>query len=307
MSSTPEVLLPVAAGALAVGITGLCLAAYALWDGEQQLNKRVARVVGSPRDMGKREREDSGPARLSRLAEASKDPTDFEFARMLDALRLPPEAARTLVLSLRLLLGACGALALLWVGSGVPLLSNPVLLAVIGALGGGLGWRLPQFVAKRMTVHRTRAIAQALPEAIELLVIAVEAGLSLEDALQRIVTELRHTEPAIAKELALTSADLKILPDRDEALHRLSERVDLPSLHSVVTTLVQTLRYGTPLAKALRVVAAELRNDSLLRLEEQANRLPVLLTVPMILFILPSLLMVIGGPAFLHVLDVLER
>ncbi len=98
-----------------------------------------------------------------------------------------------------------------------------------------------------------------------------------------------------------------LLPSRDEALRRFAERVDLPSVHSVVTTLSQTLKYGTPLAQALRVVAEELRNDGLLKLEEQANRMPVLLTVPMILFILPSLFLIIGGPAFLKVLDAFAR
>ena len=125
--------------------------------------------------------------------------------------------------------------------------------------------------------------------------------------MHRIVVELRRSQPVMADELALTSADLKILPSRDEALRRLAERVDLPSVQSVVTTLSQTLKYGTPLAQALRVVAEELRNDGLLKLEEQANRMPVLLTVPMILFILPSLFLIIGGPAFLKVLDAFTR
>jgi tight adherence protein C len=135
------------------------------------------------------------------------------------------------------------------------------------------------------------------------LVISVEAGLALEDAINRIVGELRRSQPAMAEELALTGADLRILPSRDDALRRLAERVKLPSVHSVVITLSQTLKYGTPLAHALRVVAAELRNDELLKLEEQANRMPVLLTVPMIVFILPSIFLMIGGPAFLKVLD----
>ena len=111
----------------------------------------------------------------------------------------------------------------------------------------------------------------------------------------------------MAEELELTGADLKILPNRDEALRRLADRVNLPSVNSVVTTLSQTLKYGTPLAQALRVVATELRNDGLLKLEEQANRMPVLLTIPMILFILPSLFLIIGGPAFLRVLDAFAR
>ena len=85
------------------------------------------------------------------------------------------------------------------------------------------------------------------------------------------------------------------------------ERVNLPRVHSVVVTLSQTLKYGTPLAQALRVVAAELRNDDLLKLEEQANRMPVLLTIPMIVFILPSIFLIIGGPAVLKVLDVFAQ
>ena len=180
-------------------------------------------------------------------------------------------------------------------------------LVGVASVGAALGWSIPSFALGRLALNRRRAIARGLADAIELLVIAVEAGLSLEDAMHRIVVELRRSRPAIADELAITSADLKILPSRDEALRRLAERVDLPSVHSVVTTLSQTLKYGTPLAQALRVVAEELRNDGLLKLEEQANRMPVLLTVPMILFILPSLFLIIGGPAFLKVLDAFAR
>jgi tight adherence protein C len=178
-------------------------------------------------------------------------------------------------------------------------------LVGVASLGAAFGWIAPHLVAARLSLNRRRSVARGLADAIELLVISVEAGLSLEDAINRIVGELRRSQPAMADELALTSADLQILPNRDEALRRLAERVDLPSVQSVVATLSQTLKYGTPLAEALRVVAAELRNDELLKLEEQASRMPVLLTVPMILFILPSIFMIIGGPAFLKILDVL--
>jgi tight adherence protein C len=129
------------------------------------------------------------------------------------------------------------------------------------------------------------------------------AGLALEDAIDRIVPELRRSQPIVAEELALTSADLKILPSRDVALKRLADRIALTSVHSVVTTLSQTLRYGTPLAQAMRVVASELRNEGLATLEERANRMPVLLTVPMIVFILPSIFLIIGGPAALKIID----
>jgi tight adherence protein C len=144
-----------------------------------------------------------------------------------------------------------------------------------------------------------------MPEALDLLVVCVDAGLSLEDSLARVVSELRRTRPALTDELALTSADLQILPSRDEAFARMADRVDLPSVRSVVATLAQTLRYGTPLAQGLRVIAAEMRNDALVQLEERANQLPALMTVPMMAFIMPTIILIIGGPAALRLMDVL--
>ncbi len=114
---------------------------------------------------------------------------------------------------------------------------------------------------------------------------------------------MRHSHPSLAEELALTAADLKILPSRDQALSNLADRVDVPSVRSVATTLSQTMRYGTPLAQALRTVASELRNDSLLALEERANRLPTLMTLPMMLFIMPTIFLIVGGPAALRLMD----
>jgi tight adherence protein C len=100
---------------------------------------------------------------------------------------------------------------------------------------------------------------------------------------------------------------MKILPSRDEALANLAVRVNMPSVRSVVTTLSQTLRYGTPLAQALRVVAGELRNDTLMRLEERANQLPSLMTIPMMLFIMPTIFMIVAGPAVLRVMDIMHH
>jgi tight adherence protein C len=152
-----------------------------------------------------------------------------------------------------------------------------------------------------------RAIARGLPDALELLVICVEAGLSLEDAIERVVSELWESHPELSEELALTSADLKILPSRDQALANLADRVDLPGIRSIVGTLSQTMRFGTPLAQAMRVVASEMRNDALLNMEERANRLPALMTVPMIVFILPTIFMILGGPAVLRVIDTMAQ
>jgi tight adherence protein C len=231
----------------------------------------------------------------------------LELARFLGPLHIAATLIPWLFLSLRLLLGSALAISLIMLvyrHSG--LAAIPSLIG-LGFVGAALGWFVSHLVMDRLALNRRRSIAHGLPDAIELLVIAVEAGLSLEDAIKRIVIELSRSQPAIAEELAITSADLSILPSRDDALRRLAVRINLPSLRSVVTTLLQTMRYGTPLAQALRIVAAELRNDALRKLEEQANRMPVLLTIPMILFILPSLFLIILGPAFLKVLDVFGK
>jgi len=176
------------------------------------------------------------------------------------------------------------------------------------AVGSGVaGWLAPAFIMSARGKRRLRIIARGLPDALELLVVCVEAGLSLDDSLDRVVAELGDSHRPLADELALLAADLKILPSREQALNNLADRVDLPSVRSIVGTLAQTMRYGTPLAHALRVVATEMRNDVLISMEERANRLPALMTVPMIVFILPTIMMILGGPAMLRVFDQLAQ
>jgi len=201
-------------------------------------------------------------------------------------------------------MGALGLVASRHITS---LAGSRVLPWLITAVLGVFGWLLPQIILKRMVKRRAKAAADGLPDALELLVVCVEAGLSLEDGIDRIIGELQRSQPALAAELALTSADLKILPSRDQALANLAERVDIPSVRSVVSTLSQTLRYGTPLAQAMRVVAAEMRSEALINLEERANRLPAIMTVPMMLFIMPTIFLIVGGPAVLRLLDMMHH
>jgi tight adherence protein C len=183
-------------------------------------------------------------------------------------------------------------------------LKFPLLLATAGALSG---WFVPVLVVRKLIKSRTKEIVAGLPDALELLVICVEAGLAFEDGIDRVSSVLRAPHPALAEELALTSADLKILPSREQALANLAVRIDAPSVKTVVTTLSQTLRYGTPLAQGLRVVSAELRSDTLVKLEERANQLPSLMTIPMMLFIMPTIFIIVAGPAALHIIDVLKQ
>jgi tight adherence protein C len=138
------------------------------------------------------------------------------------------------------------------------------------------------------------------------MVICTEAGLGLEAALYRVSDELGPNAPELADELHLTAIELGFLPDRRIALQNLTARTELPSIRGVVNALVQTEKYGTPLASSLRVLATEYRDERMLKAEEKAAKLPATLTVPMIVFILPTLFIVLLGPAILKALDSLS-
>ncbi|HWA62782.1 MAG TPA: type II secretion system F family protein [Caulobacteraceae bacterium] len=174
------------------------------------------------------------------------------------------------------------------------------LAATIGA--GAAGWSAPMLLAHEAADRRAAAIARGLPDALELLVVCTEAGLSLEAGLARVTGALEESQPLLAEELALTAADLRVA-DLGAGLANLASRVDLPDIHAVVTTLSQSLRYGTPLAESLRGVAGRIRDEAMVRLEERGNRLPTLLTLPMMLLIFPTIFLIVIGPAALNALD----
>ncbi|AXK82924.1 type II secretion system F family protein [Pseudolabrys taiwanensis] len=298
--------LPALLAALALAAGGALLIASALRTRDEALARRVAMVEPRGTKFTRRGAPTGTAESLFRLPEgALSAASQREVGRMFSGLGLSPARALTAFTMMRLVVVAVlGIGTFLWLrGFGAfantPLL--PVLLAAMVAIGG---WFLPMTIVSYRLKQRTKAVRSGLPDALELLVVCVEAGLSLEDGLDRVVTELKRSQPALADELNLTLADLRILPSRDQALANLAERVDVPSVRSVVTTLAQTLRYGTPLVQALRVTSAELRNDSLIELEERANRLPAYLTLPVIVFLMPTIFLIVGGPAALRLIDV---
>lgn len=182
---------------------------------------------------------------------------------------------------------------------------NGELLTCLGAvLFGSVG---PGIWLKNKIDKRYQLIRKGVPDALDLLVICVEAGLSLDAALGRVAREFGAGAPELADELRLTALELSFLPERRMALDNLAKRVDLPAIRALVGSLQQTEKYGTPLAQSLRVLAGEFRTERMLRAEEKAARLPATLTVPMVVFILPSLFIVLIGPAVLHVLDALRK
>ncbi|MCF8467152.1 MAG: type II secretion system F family protein [Sneathiella sp.] len=180
--------------------------------------------------------------------------------------------------------------------------SVPVcLLASVGA--GFVGYMLPDTLVKNQISKRYTQIRKSLPDALDLLVICTEAGLNLDSGLDRVCQEIANSSPELADEFGLTSIEIGFLPDRRQALGNLASRVDFQAMTTLVNTLIQTEKYGTPLAVALRVLAAEMREERLMKAEEKAARLPAIMTVPMIVFILPALFIVLIGPAVLKALD----
>jgi len=174
---------------------------------------------------------------------------------------------------------------------------------VAGTLIGS--YKAPDLWLKNRINKRTTAIRKGLPDALDLLVICAEAGLTVDAAFNRVARELGKAYPELGDEFALTSIELGFLTDRRSAFENLSARINLESIRGVVTTMIQTEKYGTPLASALRVLSAEFRNERMMRAEEKAARLPAIMTVPLILFILPVLFIVILGPAACSISDAL--
>ncbi len=185
-------------------------------------------------------------------------------------------------------------------------LSTPFKRSMACGLALILGYKAPDLFVDNIKKKRTDAIRKGLPDALDLLVICAEAGLTVDAAFSRVSKELGRAYPELADEFSLTSIELSFLSERRSAFENLATRVDLDSVRGVVTTMIQTEKYGTPLASALRVLSAEFRNERMMRAEEKAARLPAIMTVPLILFILPVLFIVILGPAACSISDAMS-
>ncbi len=166
-----------------------------------------------------------------------------------------------------------------------------------------LGAYAPEIATKNTAKRRQKKITKAMPDALDLMVICAEAGLSLDAALERVGRELRGPWPEMSDECTLTSIELSFVPERRLALENMTRRVPIPGVRALVNTLAQTERYGTPLAQALRVLSQEMRTTRMMAAEQKAARLPAIMTVPMIIFILPTLFVVLLGPAGLDIAD----
>ncbi len=169
----------------------------------------------------------------------------------------------------------------------------PAAAAVLGLVG-------PDMVVRRLRDTYVKKVEASLPDAMDMLLICTQAGLPLEPALTRVAQEIAEAHPQIAWEFEQTVQELQMNSDVRVALTNLGERTGLESIKRLTTTLIQTMQYGTPLGEALRQLGGEMRQETLIRFEEKAARLPVLLTLPMVAFVLPCIFIVVAGPAGLR-------
>jgi tight adherence protein C len=173
------------------------------------------------------------------------------------------------------------------------------------AFGIMLGWRLPDIVVGSLARRRKTRLEMGFPDALDLLVICAEAGLGLEQAIGQVAYDLRRATPDVAAEFAIAAAEMRVMADRRVALEHLAERTGLETLKGMISILNQSIRFGTPLSEALRQLTAEARMVRIARLEEKGARLSVTLLLPMMVFIMPSLFLVICGPVALRAIDLM--
>lgn len=195
-----------------------------------------------------------------------------------------------------------GLVALMY-ANGPALEAKSLFIRVLVVLGAALfGFFLPRIMLSNQVTKRRAAIQKSFPDALDLMVICVEAGLSAEAAFNRVTEEMIATAPEVAEEFGMVAAELAFLPERRVAYENLAERTGMASMKSLSTTLLQSEKYGTPVAVGLRVLAQENRESRMAAAEKKAAALPAKLTVPMILFFLPVLFAVIGAPAAIRIM-----
>tara|TARA_R110002072_G_scaffold90929_4_gene203208 strand:- start:1570 stop:2547 length:978 start_codon:yes stop_codon:yes gene_type:complete len=300
--------------ALAVFATILTLTAPAM--GTKKLDKRIESVRNRREELRRKSREALEQAHSSKLrgkqekgvmkgvVESLNLQTLFEDPELKDKLTQagfrgngPATTFYFFRLASPIILLAGASFYLFYVND----FGLPTITRACAALGlGMLGYYAPNLYLKNAATKRQQSIMMAFPDALDLMLICVEAGMSIEAAFQKVSTEIGSQSIELAEELSLTTAELSYLQDRRVAYENLAKRTNHPGVKAVATALIQAERYGTPLGQALRVMAKENRDMRLANAEKKAAALPAKLTVPMIVFFLPVLFVVILGPAIMR-------
>lgn len=216
--------------------------------------------------------------------------------------------AIAVVSGLKILVGACLALGAIALGGHLPKLGQFFIFRVLLMAGAFVvGMMLPEYAIGFVARRRRKAIAIALPDALDLLVICTNAGNSLVVAIKRVAKELEAICPPLADELSVTADELSIGGDSAQALNALAARIGLASMRALVTTLVQSQKYGTPITQSLRTLSRTERAMQIVRLEEKAAKLAPKMTLPMMLFIMPTVGLIAAGPAVIRLMAVFRH
>ena len=223
-----------------------------------------------------------------------------KLARTLRMAGFGHPDALSLFLSLKLGAAlACGTAAALWATGHETLAENAFLVALAGLTGLVIGSIIPEYVLRALAARRTQNMSTALPDALDLTVMCLESGLTFERALVTVSEELRPIESSLAGELRMMEAELRVGSDRRMVLQEFLRRTEVEGLRDLAMTLIQSERFGTPLTQSMKNIAAGERTQRALRIATRAERLPVLLTMPMLIFVVPGTMALVAGPAFL--------
>ena len=229
-----------------------------------------------------------------------------KLAQMIRHAGFGQHDALSIFLSLKLAVAlASGAGAGLW-AKGSETIGQHGYLVVLAALAGFVaGGIAPEYGLRAMIARRSRRMARALPDALDLMVMCLESGLTFERTISTVAEELMPIEPNLAGELRLMEAELRVGPDRRTVLQEFHRRTQVEGLRDLAMTLIQAERYGTPLTQSMKNIAANERTQRAARVEAQAERLPVLMTLPMLLLVVPGTMCLVAGPAFLAAIEAL--
>ncbi|MBN3042051.1 type II secretion system F family protein [Pectobacterium brasiliense] len=239
-----------------------------------------------------------------RLSGSDRDRRNLR--RLLDLAGLRRNEAVGWLVMGKFATGALLAIALVW--GWLPPADRAGLTGVAaGLIGFFVGSMVPEWWLKWRAASRGEKLARAVPDALDLMVVCAEAGLPIGRVLQVVSKELGLSSPEMADELHYTAAELQILSDRTLAMKHLAERTRVSEIESMVATLIQAERYGTPLSQALRTIADESRKTLILTLEEKAGKLPAQLSVPLMALILPPIIAIMASPALVRVVRLLAQ
>ena len=229
------------------------------------------------------------------------------LAGMLRQAGFAHRDALSLFLSIKAAAALLSALgAGLWASGSALLGQYGAMVAIIAALALVVGNIVPEYVLRNLVARRARNMSAALPDALDLMVMCLESGLTFERALDTVARELDAIAPSLAAELRTMEAELRVGSDRRAVLQEFYRRTEIDGLRDMAMTLIQSDRFGTPLTQSMKNIAAGERNQRAMRVMEQAERLPVLMTLPMLVFVVPGTMLLVAGPAILTALGALS-